>query len=71
MTLAEIIQKIGELSGHDRAILRRELEEMLSKPESQEASPETVEALNKERRSSHDERGIPIEDVVKDPKVDA
>ena len=68
MTLAEIMQKIGELSGDDRAILRRELEEMVPKPEAQEATPETVKALNEERRSSNDERGMPLEDVIAEPK---
>ena len=71
MTLAGIIVKVAELSDADRALLRRELDELISKPESQGATPETIEGLNEERRASHDERGIPLEDVVKDPKVDA
>ena len=65
------MQKIGELSPKDRAILRRELEEMLPKPETQEVTPETAKALNQERVAAHDERGLPIEDVVKDPKEGA
>ncbi len=64
MTLAEIMQKITELSGEERAVLRRELEEMLPKPEAQECTPETAKALNQERVSAHDERGMPIEDVI-------
>jgi hypothetical protein len=71
VTLAEIMQKIGELSAEDRAILRRELEEMLPKPETQSVTPETAKALNQERIASHDECGIPIEDVIKDPKEGA
>jgi len=67
MTLTEIMAKISELSDEDRAILRRELEETLSKPEMQECTPETAKALNQERVSSHDERGVPLEDVI-DPK---
>ncbi len=65
------MQKIGELSAEDRSILHRELEEMLPKPDTQEVTPETAKALNQERVASHDERGIPIEDVVKDPKEGA
>ena len=68
MTLAEIMQKITELSPADRAVLRRELEEMLSKPETQEVTPETAKALNAERRAAGDERGLPIEDVIVPPK---
>jgi hypothetical protein len=68
MTLAEIMQKIGDLSAEDRSILRRELEECVSKPEAQEVTPETAKALNTERVACHDERGLPIEDVIKDPK---
>jgi len=68
MTLAEIMQKITELSAADRAVLRRELEEMLSKPESQSVTPETAKALNTERRTTGDERGLPVEDVIEPPK---
>ncbi len=68
MTLAEIMQKITELSPKDRAVLRRELEEMLPKPETQEITPETAKALNAERRVTGDERGLPIEDVIEPPK---
>ena len=71
MTLAEIMQKIGKLSPEDRALLRRELEEMLPKPDTQEVTPETAKALNQERVAAHDERGMPIEDVVKDLKEGA
>jgi hypothetical protein len=46
MTLVEIMQKITELSAEDRAVLRRELEETLSKPEHQEVTPETAKALH-------------------------
>jgi hypothetical protein len=68
MTLAEIMQKIEELSAEDRAVLRRELQEMLSKPECQEVTPETAKALGQERIASGDERGLPIEDVIEKPK---
>jgi hypothetical protein len=68
MTLAEIMQKITELSPADRAILRRELEEMLSKPEHQEVTPETAKTLKEEQRAAGDERGLPVEDVIEPPK---
>ncbi len=68
MTLAEIMQKITELAPADRAILRRELEETLSKAETEEITPETAKALNAERRATGDERGLPIEDVIDKPK---
>lgn len=68
MTLAEIMQKITELSPADRAVLRRELEEMLAKTDVEEASPELRSQLNQERRHAHDERGLPIEDVIEKPK---
>ena len=68
MTLAEIMQKITELSPADRTVLRRELEEMLSKPEAQEITPETAKALKEEQSSAGDERGLPIEDVIEQPK---
>lgn len=68
MTLAEIMQKIEELTGADRAVLRRELEEMISKPEAQEVTPETAKALNQERVASNDERGLPVEDVLEKAK---
>ena len=68
MTLAEIMQKITELSAADRAVLRRELEEMLSKPETLSVTPETAKALNEERRATGDERGLPAEDVIEPPK---
>jgi hypothetical protein len=67
MTLAEIMQKITELSDADRAVLRRELEETLSKPEMRDVSPETAKALRHEQRAG-DERGLPAEDVIEPPK---
>jgi hypothetical protein len=70
MTLAEIMQKIQELTGEDRALLRRELQEMLSKPEAQEVTPETAQALNRERVACNDERGLPIEDILEKPKCE-
>ncbi len=68
MTLAEILQKIQELSGPDREILRRELDDVLEKPVGQSATPETVTHLHKVQQSSHDERGLPIEDVLENPQ---
>ena len=68
MTLAEIMQKITELSPTDRTILRRELEEMLAKPETQAVTPETAKALHEEQRATGDERGLPIEDVLEKPR---
>jgi len=67
MTLAEIMQKITELSPADRAVLRRELEEMLSKPEMRDVSPETAKALHHEQRTG-DERSLPVEDILDPPK---
>ena len=64
MTLEEIMLKIGELSGADRDILRRELQEMMSKPETQEVTPETAKQLHQEKAASGDERGVPVEDVI-------
>jgi hypothetical protein len=69
MTLAEIMQKITELSPEDRAVLRRELEEVLAKPECQEVTPETAKALRTEQRVAGDERGLPAEDVIEPPKA--
>ncbi len=68
MTLAEIMQKITELSAADRAVLRRELEETLSKPEHQEVTPETAKALHAEQSAAGDELGLPVEDVNEPPK---
>ena len=68
MTLAEIMQKITELSAADRAVLRRELEEMLSKPEMRDIAPETERTLRHEQRAAGDERGLPIEDIIEPPK---
>ncbi len=68
MTLKEIIQLIGRLSPADRAVLRRELEETLPKEDVESATPETMVAVNKERRASHDERGMPIEDLINQPR---
>jgi hypothetical protein len=67
MTLAEIMQKITELSAADRAVLRRELEEMLAKPEAQSITPETASALQHEQRAAGDERGLPVEDIIEPP----
>jgi hypothetical protein len=71
MTLEEIMQKITELSPEDRGVLRRELEEMLAKPETQSVTPETAEALQAEQRAAGDERGLPAEDVIEKPKPGA
>ena len=68
MTLAEIMQKITELSEADRALLRRELEETLTKCDVEGVTPETAAALNEERRATGDERGLPVEDVIEPPK---
>ena len=67
VTLDEILQKIQELSPEEREVLRRELDCPMAKPECEEASPETIAALNQERRSSRDERGMPLEDVIEKP----
>ncbi len=67
MTLAEIMQKITELSPADRAVLGRELQEMLAKPETEHVTPETAQALQHEQRAG-DERGLPVEDVLEPPK---
>jgi hypothetical protein len=67
MTLTEIMQKIAELSGADRAILHRELQEMLCKRDVEEASPELRSQLSQECRPG-DERGVPIEDAMEPPK---
>ena len=71
MTLAEIMQKITELTSEDRAILHRELEETLHKQDVEKASPEMREAIEKECASAGEERGLPIEDLIRDPKPDA
>jgi hypothetical protein len=68
MTLDEIMRKITELSPADRALLRRELEEMLSKPETQQVTPETAKALQQEQSAAGDERALPVEDVIEPPK---
>jgi hypothetical protein len=62
------MQKITELSDADRAVLRRELEEMLPNPEIQSVTPETAQALHDEQRATGDERGLPVEDVIEPPK---
>jgi hypothetical protein len=67
MTLAEILQKISGLSPEERAAVRRELDEMMSKHE-MSAAPETLKAIKSEQRADGDERGIPIEDVMEKPK---
>jgi hypothetical protein len=68
MTLAEIMQKITELSPEDRALLRRELEETLSKCDVEKATPELRTQIDQARVTSGDERGLPIEDVIEKPK---
>jgi hypothetical protein len=67
MTLAEIMQKIEELSAGDRAVLRRELEEMVPRKDVEEVTPEMRAEIQRECAASDDERGMPIEDVVRDP----
>ncbi len=67
MTLAEIMQKITELSPEDRALLRREIEATLAAPDTQSVTPETARELTTERHSG-DERGLPVEDVLEPPK---
>ncbi len=68
MTLKEILQKIQGLSPEDRDILRRELDEIVEKPDAQSATPQTVANLHKAQQSSHDERGLPLEDVLEPPR---
>ncbi len=67
MTLAEILAKIEGLSSEERAQVRRELDEMMSKHD-MSAAPETTAAIQKEQRSVGDERGVPIEDVLLKPE---
>ena len=62
------MQKITELSAEDRAILRRELNEMLSKTDVEEIAPELRTKMDQERRSAHDERDLPVEDVLEPPR---
>ncbi len=71
MTVDEIMQAIDKLSPEEREILRREVGASLTKPETQDVTPETAAALHQVQRSSHDERGLPVEDVVCDPKEEA
>ena len=71
MSVEEILRKIEQLSAEERAILRRELGCLLSKPETQDVTPEISSALHKEQQASHDERGLPVEDVVSNPKDQA
>jgi hypothetical protein len=68
VTLDEILQKIQELCPEERSLLLRELTALPGKPEAECASPETVASLHQEQAASNDERGLPIEDVVVDPK---
>jgi hypothetical protein len=68
MTLAEIMQAITLLSAEDRAILRRELDEMVSRSDVEDVSPELRTQMDQERRSAHDERDLPIEDALEPPK---
>lgn len=67
MTLDEIMAKISGLSPEERAQVRRELDEMMCKHE-MSAAPETLAAIHKEQSASGDERGVPIEDVMKRPE---
>jgi hypothetical protein len=69
VTLEEIIQKIQELSPQDRTLLLRELDALPGNPETECATPETVASLNQAQQSSHDERGLPIEDILENPKA--
>ncbi len=64
MTLAEIMEKITQLSDADRAILRRELEQTLATHDVEDATPEMRAEIAQEKAASGDERGLPIEDVV-------
>jgi hypothetical protein len=68
MTLAEIMEKITQLSPEDRALLRRELEESLSKHDVEEATPEMRAQIDQAKTASGDERGLPIEDVIEPPQ---
>jgi hypothetical protein len=71
MTLAEIMQKITELSPEDRAVLLRELQETLPKSDVEEATPEKRAQISAEKSASGDERGLPIEDVIEKPTPSA
>ena len=64
MTLDEIMEKIGQLSAEDRALLQRELEEMLPKEDAETATPEMRSQIAAEKSASGDECGLPIEDVI-------
>jgi hypothetical protein len=68
VTLNEILHKIQGLSPEEREVLRRELHELPGKPECESATSETIASLNEAQRSSHDERGLPIEDILDAPK---
>jgi hypothetical protein len=68
MGLEEILQKILHLTPEERETLRRELDCSLTKPEAQAVTAETGAAIEKEQQASHDERGLPVEDVIQDPK---
>ena len=68
MTLAEIMEKITQLSDADRAILRRELEQTLATHDAEDATPVMRAEIAQEKAASGDERGLPIEDVIETPK---
>ncbi len=67
MTLTEILAQIEGLLPEERAQIRRELDEMMCKHD-MSAAPETLSAIQKEKRSTGDERGVPVEDVMDKPK---
>jgi hypothetical protein len=69
VTVDEILQKIQGLSAEERSLLLRELNTFPGKPEAECATPETVTSLNQEQQNSGEERGLPIEDVLEDPKA--
>lgn len=64
MSLAELIQKIHELSPEEQEIIRRELDGLHE--EAFEATPEMLAAIDEGRRSAREEGTIPIEDVFKE-----
>ncbi len=68
MTLAEILQKVGQLSQEERASLSRELKEMMSQHQVEEPPPVVHQQRDMSRTSSPDEGGVPTEDIVGEPK---
>ena len=64
MGLAELIQKIHELSPEEQEIVRRELDGLHE--EEFETTPEMLAAIDEGRRSGREEGTIPIEDVLKE-----